>query len=278
MKILGVSAVILAVFVVCFLGFNWLDFKALPENQPNTFESVHLEAEKGDPEAQYVLGHYYFIGDGVGQNRNEAAKWFLKAANRGNIYAQVSLGVCYQGGVGVAQDLTEALKWYRKAADQGYADGEFHVAGIYYDGLGVKQDKTESLKWMERAAKQGKPLAQFLAGLEYFVGMDVKMNDKKGVELIEKAANQGEPAALHYLSAAYFLGKGKQQDYLEAYIWELVFMDSSKIMIPDNPDSLKARIAEVEQKLTPEQIKMGKDEAQKLKGRLSKLPRYSASD
>ena len=150
------------------------------------------------------------------------------------------------------------------------------VANCYHEGLGVEQDKAESLKWMERAAEQGKSYAQFLVGLKYYVGLDVKLDEKKGIELIERAANQGEPAALHYLSAAYYLGKGKKQDYLQAYVWELVFMDSSKIMIPDDAESLRARIVEVEQKLTPEQIKMGKAEAQKLKNRLSKLPRYSA--
>lgn len=165
-----------------------------------------------------------------------------------------------------------------KHAKAGNFEAQMEVANCYHEGLGVEQNKAESVKWLERAAKQGKPQAQFLAGLAYFVGMDVKMDDKKGVELIEKAANQGEPAALHYLSAAYFLGKGKKQDYLRAYVWELVFMDSSKIMIPDDADSLRARIADVEQKLTPEQIKTGKAEAQKLKNRLSKLPRYFATD
>ena len=165
-----------------------------------------------------------------------------------------------------------------KHAKAGDFEAQMEVANCYHEGLGVEQNKAESVKWLERAAKQGKPQAQFLAGLAYFVGMDVQMDDKKGVELIEKAANQGEPAAIHYLSAAYYLGKGKKQDYLQAYIWELVFMDSSRIMIPDDAESLRARIAEVEQKLTPDQIKKGKDEAQTLKNRLSKLPRYSAAD
>lgn len=47
-------------------------------------------------------------------------KWYCKAAEGGDAQAPYRLGVRYYKGDGVAQDKAEAAKWYRKAAEQGY--------------------------------------------------------------------------------------------------------------------------------------------------------------
>ena len=70
-------------------------------------------AERGDAFAQYNLGNCYFDGEGVEQDEEEAAKWFLKSAEQGNAMAQYRLGDCYYTGVGVEQDEEEAVKWFR---------------------------------------------------------------------------------------------------------------------------------------------------------------------
>lgn len=44
---------------------------------------------------------------------------YRKAAETGDAIAQYNLGVCYDTGEGVAQDKAEAAKWFRKAAEQG---------------------------------------------------------------------------------------------------------------------------------------------------------------
>ena len=41
-------------------------------------------AERGDAYAQYGLGYMYFNGQGVSEDKTEAMKWFLKAANQGH--------------------------------------------------------------------------------------------------------------------------------------------------------------------------------------------------
>ena len=60
----------------------------------------------------------YYKGIGVPQDKVEAAKWFLKAAEQGNAEAQLNIGLMYDNGEGVQQDKMEAAKWYRKAAEQ----------------------------------------------------------------------------------------------------------------------------------------------------------------
>ncbi len=62
-----------------------------------------------------MLGQKYSTGDGVPLNKQEAIKWWLKAAEKGDIDACYKLGVAYADGDGVARDLEEAVKWFRKA-------------------------------------------------------------------------------------------------------------------------------------------------------------------
>jgi len=84
-------------------------------------DNVFRRAEKGDANAQFVLGLKYDTGKGVRQDYAEAAKWYRKAAEQGYAEAQFNLGTMYDEGRGVQQDYAEAAKWYRKAKDQGVA-------------------------------------------------------------------------------------------------------------------------------------------------------------
>jgi uncharacterized protein len=71
-------------------------------------ELIKPSAEKGSQRAQYNLGIMYSKGQGVSQNFQEAAKWWLKSANQGNAKAQYSMGVLHTSGQGVNQDYREA--------------------------------------------------------------------------------------------------------------------------------------------------------------------------
>ena len=78
-----------------------------------------INAEKGDAEAQWIVGNFYKYGEYVEKDLVEAVKWFRKSAEQDYQWAQYHLGECYLEGKGVAQDKTEAVKWLRKAAEQG---------------------------------------------------------------------------------------------------------------------------------------------------------------
>jgi len=80
------------------------------------------------------MGFAYYMGADVVNNKwnvksrnlNEAAKWFLKAANEGYPLAQNNLGIMYfynnivaDGGYGNNKEMTEF--WWNTAAEQGYA-------------------------------------------------------------------------------------------------------------------------------------------------------------
>jgi TPR repeat protein len=46
-------------------------------------DNVSTRAEKGDANAQFVLGHKNETGEGVPQDYAEAAKWYRKAKDQG---------------------------------------------------------------------------------------------------------------------------------------------------------------------------------------------------
>lgn len=73
------------------------------------------DAKKGDPLAQNAYGMIQYQKG----NYQEAAKWWLKAANRGQQAAQLSLGKMYEKGIGVEMDYPKAYFLYSISAAQG---------------------------------------------------------------------------------------------------------------------------------------------------------------
>ncbi len=92
-------------------------------------------AEKGDADAQNLLGRYHASGQGVPKDYSQAVAWWRKAADQGKAAAQYNLGAMYFTGQGVVQDYVEAHKWRNLAAalassenQQEYADTRDAVA------------------------------------------------------------------------------------------------------------------------------------------------------
>lgn len=83
--------------------------------------TIRIEAEKGNPEAQYALCLSYYNNNNSKEDYVIAAKWCKKAADQGHVKAQYKLGLFYFYGHGVKADKYMAEKWFRKAADQGDA-------------------------------------------------------------------------------------------------------------------------------------------------------------
>ena len=58
---------------------------------------IKAAAEQGNPEAQFLLGLQYKVGDGIEKDRVEAVKWLRKSAESGYAEAQYALGDFYAG-------------------------------------------------------------------------------------------------------------------------------------------------------------------------------------
>jgi len=135
------------------------------ETLPNTkhpaaprpsFDAVLKQAEQGDPDAQYRLGRMYYFGDGVAENREEAARWHVKAAAQGHAEAQYVLGLLYSVGDGVRQDKEKAVQLIAGAAELGLAEAQYALGMMYQGGEDVPQDDRKASEWLAKAAAQGR--------------------------------------------------------------------------------------------------------------------------
>jgi TPR repeat protein len=77
---------------------------------------------------------------------------FTKAANKGDAEAQYMVGLLNAIGQGVPQDYKQAVVLYRKAADQGLVRARNNLGLLYLKGNGVTQDYVEAHKWLNIAA------------------------------------------------------------------------------------------------------------------------------
>lgn len=116
-----------------------------------TVESCLQAAERGHVRAQVRLGNFFFHGDGVEQNCQEAVKWYHKAAEQGDMEAEYRLSLCYLTGKGVKKDEEEAAKWCSRAGEKDTVPGEFRLGERYFYGCGIEQDFHEAAKWYHRA-------------------------------------------------------------------------------------------------------------------------------
>ena len=87
-----------------------------------------MAAEKGDSEAQFILGDIYYYGVGLEPNKIEAIGCYETAAEMGNIDAQRTLGHMYY--YGIEHNLTKASKWFEMAANQGDEESKRFLSEI----------------------------------------------------------------------------------------------------------------------------------------------------
>jgi uncharacterized protein len=73
-------------------------------------------AERGDPNAQAMLGFMHEHGRGVPQNYGAAVHWYTCAAEQGHPTAQYLLGLMYDKGLGVVRSDVLAYMWLNLAA------------------------------------------------------------------------------------------------------------------------------------------------------------------
>ena len=180
---------------VCFSSFILLTitstYATSPEQtnsalaSPNSIQTI-IDANKGDPNAQFKLGEMYYKGNGTLQDHNEAFKWYKKAAERGHTEAQFNLGEMFFKGHGVSRDCNETLKWFTEAAKKGHTNAQYMLGEMYYTGNDIPKNYQEASKWFTMSAEGGNATAQ------------------------------------RNLAQMYYEGKGVIEDYVVAYKWVLL--------------------------------------------------------
>lgn len=119
-------------------------------------------AERGNSDAEFMLGAMYFHGKGVPKNDKFAAIWFQKAATKGNPNGQLAFGSLYIRGVGVQQDLVRAYAWLSIASGA-------KVAGLQRQAVMLRDEAARLMqpRDIERAKQLAEDYEPRPAGLSF---------------------------------------------------------------------------------------------------------------
>jgi TPR repeat protein len=187
-------------------------------NPPMKWENLKVmkaAAEKGDPEAQFLIGMQYKVGDGVNRDANEAARWLRSAAQAGHLEAQAAFG-SLQAENG---DPAEAVKWLRTAADRGSTDAMLNLGAFYADHGGATAGAAESLSWYQKAAEGGHAGASRALAEIYARGKGVPTNPVQALEWYRRAAELGDSESRFILGRVEAVTAAVADDPEKALAW-----------------------------------------------------------
>ena len=103
---------------------------SVPKDTVKAMDLMYKAAVRGCRDAECFLGYMLYAN----KNYLECVRWLTKASEKGDPEAQCLLGDCFLKGQGCDKDTLAAIKWYDRARScYGYDD-----AGVKLRGLGVK--------------------------------------------------------------------------------------------------------------------------------------------
>lgn len=187
------GVIVLAAFgaLLSNVAWNFWQDRPVAMSDPSYLNKDRLQrhADKGEPDAQYLLGNLYFSGHTVKADEKEAARLFTLAAKQGHPLAQYQLGIMLQ----LNNNHEEAFNWLKKAAAQNIISAQVMV-GNYY----VKGTKTQT--------------PNGLLASQYFY----------------QAADQGDSTAMYNLAHMYKNGAGIPKDDVAALTWVKLAVNNEK--------------------------------------------------
>lgn len=164
------------------------------------------KAEKGDAQAQVVLGGKLIIGENIQKDEMAGARWIAKSAEQNNLAGKYCYGVCLTYGIGVSKNPKEAVKLLGATVDSRKPE-EVQIVWDAYDQLGksgyfksdeagVETEVKRLVKWTLLAAENGIPKAQCLAAEMFHEGFNIPKDLGKAAKLMRAAAKGGNNTAV----------------------------------------------------------------------------------
>ena len=171
--------------------------KDKPVDYTKALELYRQAAERGDAEAQFIVGGMLYLGKGTDPDTKIGFKWLLSAAEQGKVSPEslAIIGGMFLRGSNVPQNYLEAKKWLTEAAEQGNLAAQNDLAYLFYNGLGGERDYKKALELYGKAAMQGDIMAQANIGLMYANGTGTDINKARGYAWYSLAASGGNTFA-----------------------------------------------------------------------------------
>lgn len=155
------------------------------------------------------MGLFYFRGNGVEKDKEQAEKYFLESSKMGNEYADYNLGLLYAE----QKKYTDSEYRYRKAAEKQHDGAMNNLGRIYLYGFGIEADYGEAVKWFKEAAKRGNKPASYNLGICCYY---VEKNLRTAMTWFEKCMEQRWDYVYALLGRIYKEGRYISQSYTKA--------------------------------------------------------------
>jgi len=133
-----------------------------PAGYAETLRWYHVQAEAGDPKAQFLLAIKYETGTDVAQDMDKARELYIRAARQGHADAQFKAGTFAQADAARDGQLKVAEDWYRASALQGHAPAQYNLAVMLTNNAREADQFLEATSWAIRATRSGLEPAQAL--------------------------------------------------------------------------------------------------------------------
>lgn len=159
-------------------------------------------AEFGDPYAQFLMGHHFFINEDYPM----ALMWLLPASYEGedrvNAYLEIAPYWNFDGREMTDEELRhEKLQTLSEVSFEhlmtrkGDSEAQFTLGYMYHSGKGVEIDNEKSVFWYKLSAKNGHANSQYNLGRMYQLGDGVQKNYQHAAHYYYLAAEQGNDSA-----------------------------------------------------------------------------------
>ena len=186
------------------------DTKATPEEKKLAEEYLKKAESQSSPQNLYTISYAYARGARLPKNPEKAAYWAKLAAERGEPNAAYWLGgYFWQKGM-----IPSALKFFDKAAEQGIEESALAAGHIYKDGQGEqKPDAAMAVKRLEQAKDLTDEDDAFFMMTQYLFGPKSVRNKDSATRWLKTYAEKADAQKLYELSDKYWNGKGVRRNF-----------------------------------------------------------------
>ncbi|MDE1570310.1 tetratricopeptide repeat protein [Aquabacter sediminis] len=125
---------------------------------PNRARDMYAYAASyfGDPVAQYRLAKLYLDGTGVNRDPRQAARWLILSAQKGQYEAQAVLGhMLFRGEDGIPRQGARGLMWLTLARDSAAGPEDKWVVELYDEAFAdaTPDERAQALRYLEQWLK-----------------------------------------------------------------------------------------------------------------------------
>ncbi len=192
----------------------------------NAFVDLLPAAEKGNVDAQYLLGLMYLDGKGVPQNQSSAVSWLRAAANQNLAEAQYRLAIYLltpnDAKSGVSEDVTkEALLWLERAGQLRHRDALYRLATYQLNPNNANANNTAGVVALQQAAELGQVEGQYKLAGYYLTGYKnlIPQDFSIAAKWYRLAAQANHPKSAFALAYMLDQGIGIRRNRKKAIQW-----------------------------------------------------------